>query len=218
MSESLSLAKPEAMYLASYLRGLCTWSSDAAVRIRTQGTAYGFYGGPLDAVITFIALPAAAPVEDLDCVVGAGRLRDIIGDVRQIQGPATYVLPDDTSLPAILGVLPPASGWMPAFSTTAGDLVGSIDEQIAQAEARIALVPEGRQRDARIDAWKELSWTSMPLGMMHAARALGFFNLPAAKVTATTNGPWKRVATPAGLVFARVSDGLARLSVVRSED
>lgn len=218
---TLHLAKPEAMFLAQYLRGLTTWGTDAAVRVQAQGASYGFYGGPLDAVITFIALPAAKPateVAEFDVVVSAARLRDIIGDVRAIEGPRDYALPDPTATPQVLAVLPPKSGWMPAFSSTAGDISPELDAQIAQAEARASAAPAERRSDVLRDAWNSLSWTSMPLGMMHTARVLGFFNLPAAKVTATTNGPWKRIASPAGLVFARVSDGLARLSVVRTDD
>ena len=215
---SLSLAKPEAMFLAQYLRGLTTWGDSAAVRIQGRGTTYGFFGGPLESVITFIALPAATTHEEFDVVVSAARLRDVIGDVRRLDGPSEFTLPDETGTPQILSVLPPTSGWMPAFSSTAGDIASDLDAQIARVNARVDLLPPERRFDALRDAWQELSWTSMPLAMMHTARSLGFLNLPAAKVAATTNGPWKRVATPAGMVFARVADGLARLSVVRSDD
>ena len=215
---SLSLAKPEALFLAQYLRGLTTWGDTAAVRVQGRGSTYGFFGGPLDSVITFIALPAAGTHDAFDVVVSAARLRDIIGDVRRIDGTTEFTLPDETTAPQVLSVLPPTSGWMPAFSSTAGDIVESLDAQISRVQARVELLPAERRMEALRDAWQELSWTSMPLAMMHTARSLGFLNLPAAKVAATTNGPWKRVATPAGMVFARVSDGLARLSVVRSDD
>lgn len=206
------------MFLAQYLRGLTTWGDTSAVRVQGRGSTYGFFGSPLDTVITFIALPAADAHAEFDRVVSAGRLRDVIGDVRRIEGVDDYVLPDDVAPPQTLAVLPPTAGWMPAFSSTAGDIVADIDAQIARMQSRLDLLSEGRRMDALRDSWQELSWTSMPLGMMHTARALGFLNLPAAKVAATTNGPWKRVATPAGMVFARVSDGLARLSVVRGDD
>ena len=213
---SLTLAKPELLFLAGYLRQLTRWSPDAAVRVQSRGKVAGFYGGPLDSVITLISLPLAAAVEEFDTVVNAGRVRDLIGDVRGLEAVTELTLPDETSLPPILGVLPPTSGWSPPFTTTAGDLAAKIDPQIAALSASVELLPQAHRDDHIRERWATPEWSALPFGMLHAARAHGFLNLAPVPVGASTNGPWKRLLSPAGQVFARVSDGLARLLVVKN--
>jgi len=212
---ALTLAKPETMFLANYLRQLTQWDDRAAVRVQVRDGVVGFYGGPLNSVISLIAIPLAAATEDIDTTVSAGRLRDIIGDVRVVTGAQNYTLPDECLVPSILQLLPPREGWMPPFKTTAGDLVADVDGRIASIQAQVSLLQDGRRDDAMREQWATLSWSSMPFGMFHVARQLGFFNLPAAHVGASTNGPWKRINTPAGQVFSRIADGVARLLPVR---
>lgn len=213
---SLTLAKPEMLFLAGYLRQLTRWNPDAAVRVQSRGNVAGFYGGPLDAVITLISLPLATPVDEFDSVVSAGRLRDLIGDVRALDAVTNLALPDATTLPPILGVLPPSSGWSPPFMTTAGDLAAKIDPQISALTASAEVLPVAHRDNAIRERWATPEWSALPFGMLHAARAHGFLNLAPVQVGASTNGPWKRLLSPAGQVFARVSDGLARLLVVKN--
>lgn len=212
---SLSLAKPETMFLAGYLRQLTRWSPEAAVRVQARGKAAGFYGGPLGEVITFIALPLAKEVDEYDLTVSAGRLRDIIGDVRTREGVTELVLPDETTLPRVLTVLPPSSGWSPPFTTTAGDLAAQVDPEVVKLDAQMQALPIARRDERMRERWSEPAWSSLPFGMVHVARAHGFLNLAPVQVGASTNGPWKRLQSPAGQVFARVSDGLARLLIVK---
>ena len=215
-ASEMTLNKPETMFLAAYLRQLTRWSPDAAVRVQTNGKAAGFYGSPLGEVITLITIPMAEPMaEDIDCVVSAGRLRDVIGDVQRLQGPTTLTLPDETSTPPSLVTLPPADGWAPSFTGVAADIAALIDPELATLAARTELLDDTwRERTIR-ERWAEPSWSALPFGVLHAARAHGFLNHGPAQIRMSTNGPWKRLATPAGQVFSRVSDGLARLLVVK---
>ena len=150
---TLTLAKPELLFLAGYLRQLTRWSVDAAVRVQGRGTVAGFYGAPLDEVITLISLPVGPLDADFDVTVSAGRLRDVIGDVRNVEGATTLTLPDEVSVPPILNVLPPTSGWSPPFLTTAGDLAAQVDPQIEKLSISTQVLPESKRADHMRDRW-----------------------------------------------------------------
>ena len=218
MSREFHLNQPETLFLAGYLRRLTQWDSAAAVRIEGEGNALGFYSDVDDAFIAFIALPTSmALAEPVSAVVSAGRLRDVIGDVRARTGSTAIVLPDPVEASAALQNLPPRQGWQPAFKGMAGDITAEIDEQIARATAQASLLPERAQETAMRSDWSQPGWSSVPRGALHIARQLGFLNLAQTPIAASTNGPWKRITTAMGQVFARADDGIARLSVVRGK-
>ena len=218
MSREFHLNQPETLFLAGYLRRLTQWDPFAAVRIEGEGNALGFYSDVDDSFIAFIALPTSAVLtEPLSSVVSAGRLRDVIGDVRARSGSTGITVPDEVDASPTLQNLPPRQGWQPAFKGMAGDITAEIDAQIERASAQAELLPE-RAREAAMRAdWAQPGWSSLPRGVLHIARQLGFLNLAQTPVAASTNGPWKRITTAMGQVFARADDGIARLSVVRGK-
>jgi hypothetical protein len=48
---------------------------------------------------------------------------------------------------------------------------------------------------------------------LHAAQRLGMIGNNSARIAAATNGPWKRLSTPRGQIFARTSGSSARLAL-----
>ena len=217
MEREFVLNEPEMLFLAGYLRRLTSSDPAVAVRLDAQGAVIGIACAFVDPFIAFIALPLAANCDEpITAVVAAGRLRDVIGDVRKRTGATAIRLPDEVDIPAALLNLPPKDGWQPAFRAVAGDLSAKVDEQISAAQARAELLPRALQPAVLREAWHQPDWSSLPRGVLHIARELGFLNLAQAPVAASTNGPWKRLMTPMGQVFARADDGIARLSVVRS--
>lgn len=217
MARTFELNEPETRFLAGYLRQLTLWDSAAIVRLDIQGATLGVYYAVDDQFIAFIALPlAGAAPEPATAFVSAGRLRDVIGDVRTRVQASSIVIPDDMGEPAGLSALPPHDGWQPGFKGIAGDIAMIVDEQLASANARAQMLPPHLQSAVLRETWPQPDWSSLPRGVLHIARQLGFLNLAPAPVAASTNGAWKRLVTPMGQVFARADESIARLSAPRA--
>jgi hypothetical protein len=184
----LALASDDAAFLAGYLRRLRNLDEWAAVRVQVRGRAVGAFGvvppGVLGLVVVPLALPdAGTVVDDVDVVVSAGRLRDVLGDVAGTSGAAQLVrlrLPDPVDGPAVLDELPPRSGWTLEHTVMAGEL------SAAPHGARSVALPDGR--------WDEL---------VGAAAGLALLTSPTASVRLASAPGWRRLQSPAGQVFAR---------------
>jgi hypothetical protein len=212
---AVQLARDEVAYLAAYLSRVTGWDERSAVRVQARGTVVGVFApSPLD-VLTLVALPLAATLDDpVDRTVSAGRLRDIIGDVAQLGATTSLALPDEVTGSAALAVLPPTSPWAPGERGMAGDLTPRIDAAVAEFRDS---VPRSGSIHAELVAeatWDRPGWGGLPMRALHAARLLGFLNHPGARVETATTPGWKRLVTPAGQVFVRSTAGPARLTLV----
>lgn len=215
---SLLLANDEVAFLAAHLRRLTQWDERTAVRLQRRGDAVGLYAAPPLGVLTLVVVPLAPGStleQGFDRVVSAGRLRDVLGSVTPDDGTRTVNVPDAVLGSASLGMLPPREGWFPPVTAMAGDLVGEVDESIAEIGSRTAGTIEPFARQIAEEVWSRTGWATLPLRVLHAARQLGFLGHPGARIQASVNGPWKRLVSPAGQVFVHAPATAVPLRVVR---
>lgn len=187
----LALASDDAAFLAGYLRRLHNLDEWAAVRVQVRGRAVGTFGVVPPGILGLVVVPLAGPVpddpvEDVDVVVSAGRLRDLFGDLTgaldSVQ-PVRLRLPDAVDGPTALDDLPPRSGWVREHTVMAGEL------SAAPHGARSVALPDG--------GWVDL---------VNAAAGLALLAAPTASVHLATAPGWRRLQSPAGQVFARSAD------------
>ena len=214
-----TLRYDDAVFVAAHLRRLLTWDERTAVRIQVRGSALGLFASPPLGVTSLIVVPVTDvdQVDGLDRVVSAGRFRDVLGDVARL-GAAQEIpmrIPDAVLGPPSLAMLPPREGWFPPVSTTAGDLVGDVDESIRVLQQRTQGSIEPFAQQIAEDVWSKPGWAALPQRVLHAARQLGFLGHPGARIHASVNGTWKRLVSPAGQVFVRSESAVPSLRVVR---
>ena len=89
-----------------------------------------------------------------------------------------------------------------------------VDAAVADFEARSAGLSPAQQERIANEIWDAPGWAGVPMRTLHAARKLGMLGTEPVKVSAATNGDWRRLSTRRGQVFAKVSPRLP-LSVVR---
>ncbi len=208
MAKALTLHYQEAVHVTGYLRRLREWDSTAVVRIQTRGKVVALWATSPMECLAFIAVPLVEAAEEgIDTVVFVARLRDIFGDLSQLNDEnrvATYPLPDDLPAPLALQELPPAQGWIVADQQTCGTLKSHVDDAIAEFHRQVAQVPNADEklRDfIATEIWKRPGVASFPIKGLHAARLLGFLTIENARTEIASNGKWKRLITPAGQVF-----------------
>lgn len=219
---SIVLAKDERAHLAGLLSRVVGWREDASVRLITTPRAVGLYFDAPMGVLVFIALPLAHPgPAELDQVVSAHRLRDVLGDVAAgPAGEAEVRVPDPREMPAALAVLPSREGWIAAEKATASELAEALERAIAERDeqvATLAAASDEMRRNLETQWWEASLWGGLPTKAVYAARSLGMIAHPGARVESATRAGWKRLVTPAGQVFVAPPEtysGIA-LSVVR---
>lgn len=212
---TVRLARDEAAFLAAFLGRIVGWDDRAAVRVQARGTVVGVYApSPLD-VLAFVALPLAAEIDDaVDQTVSAGRLRDIVGDVSRLPDASDVRLPDPVAGSASLAVLPPRSTWLQGERGMAGDISPLVDQAVAEFRRTVPRTGSLQAELVAEAAWDAPGWGGLPMRALHAARLLGFFNHPGARIETATISGWKRLVTPAGQVFVRNVAGPVTLSLV----
>ena len=214
----IGLNRDEAMYVASHLRRLTNWDERTSVRLQIRGNALGVYSPPPMGVLALVVVPIqSTDVPELDRVVSAGRLRDLIGDVSKIGADDLFAvpIPDEVTGPPSLAMLPPREGWNPPVHAMAGDLVADIDASIKALNQRTTGTVEPFTRQIAEDVWGTQGWAALPHRVLHAARQLGFLGHPGARIQASVNGTWKRLISPAGQVFVHVESSAPLLRLVR---
>ena len=214
----IGLKHDEVLFLAAYLRRLTNWDERTAVRVQARGNSLGVYGPPPMGVLSLIVVPIqSASDAELDRVVSAGRLRDIIGDVSNISADAVFEMniPEAVTGPPSLAMLPPREGWHPPVHAMAGDLVADIDASIKALNQRTNGTIEPFARQIAEDVWANQGWGALPQRALHAARQLGFLGHPGARIQASVNGTWKRLISPSGQIFVHVESSIPGLRIVR---
>lgn len=187
----LALARDDAAFLAGYLRRLRARDEQATVRVQVRGRVAGAYGLLPPGVLALVAVPLAqghqvAAGDEVDAVVSAGRLRDILGDLASASASAPTLVrlrvPDAVDGPPALSDLPPRGGWELVHTAMAGELAS------APHGALPVGLPDGEWREI-VDAALELALLASPTALVRLARVPG----------------WRRLQSPAGQVFRRAA-------------
>lgn len=215
--QAIYVKHSEAVFLARYLAKLVEWDAKACVRLRRKGRVVGVFGAPPTACITFVALPVqedhafddSTPDPNLDRVVSAGRLRDVLGDVSHApvgDSNRRLQIPEPVTGPPELALLPPQQGWEVLGQIEAGVLDGGVDKALADYRAQIdqnSDSPEAAAYAQRVadEIWARPIVASLPTRGAHTAKLLGFLSNPDVDVTILKNRGWTRLNSPSGQVF-----------------
>jgi hypothetical protein len=206
----LPLRYDEAAYVAAHLRRLTTWNQRAVVRLQLSGETLGVFGSPPFDCVSFIAVPLAEPLDDpveLDTMVSAGRLRDVIGDVSaRSQVLRLVTVPDEVAPIAELAVLPPRAPWLPADRGLAGDVRPMVAAAVQEFTTRSAGVTQQLVLQSLADEiWSRPGWGGLPMRSLHAAQSLGLLAHDGLRIQTATCQGWKKFSAPSGQIFVRNS-------------
>jgi len=208
----LDLGADEIVYLSRVLDRLLAWDGRAAVRLETRESHLAVYLAPPTETLVVVAVPMRAPVEagDFDITVSANRLKTALDDAR-----GGVIVPSPVPGNPTLALLPPKTGWLRFEAGLAGDVRRVVDAAVLEFRTRTSPLSGGMDdpETAGEDIWARKSWGALPVRALHTASLFGMLNHDRAQVASYTNGPWKRLSTPAGQVIVRGNDGLARLSL-----
>lgn len=208
----IAIAPQEARALAAIARRQLSWDDRLAARIVTTPRALGVYTVPPLGVLAFVAVPAQAADADAphaDLVVSlaalvtaleAGAVHGAVLDL----GALPQVPVPVTSGPSV-AFLPPAADWQLPIHAVSGDLAARVDAAVREFEQRSRGLGERQQQLIADEIWDRPAWAGLPMRTLHAARRLGMLANDRAKVSAATNGEWRRLSTPRGQVFTRVA-------------
>ncbi len=218
----LELKYEEAVHLAGLLRNLTRWDAAAVIRIQTRGKVAGVWAKtPMDCLV-FIAIPLASePALAVDCVVFAGRMRDILGDLSVLTDSnrlASYALPDDLGKPLEFAEMPPESKWIQGEKATCGKLNDEVEKVVAEYHQQISMFPnaDSKMKDyVANQVWQGKAISGMPLRCVHIARQLGFLADANAFANFQNVDGWKRLATPGGQIYLDDRPKKNKLRVVK---
>lgn len=216
---SFRVSVEDARVLAAVCKRQVGWDSRARARLLTTAKAMGVYTAPPMDVLAFFAIPIDADVDDvpLDRAVSLHSL------MKELERIAADGLPFDAD--ALLEVtvpvtssmnvaqLPPAEGWQIPITAVAGDLLSMVTEATDEFTRRAEGKGEGERQLIADEIWERTAWAGLPMRALHAAQRLGMIGNDSARISAATNGPWKRLSTPRGQIFTRTSGSSARLAL-----
>lgn len=210
----------EAVYLAGYLAQLIQWDAKACVRLIEKERTLGVFGAPPTNCVSFVALPIQeqhafeskeplvtfAPETQLDRVVSAGRLRDVLGDVSNppIAGASRRMqIPEEVNGPIELAMLPPMTAWQIEGEIEAGTLAEGVSEALVEYRNRIDQSNSDQAQAQRVadEIWSRPIVGSLPTRGAHTAYLLGYLQKPDVNVSIAHNRGWTRLVAPSGQVF-----------------
>ena len=188
------------------------WDARLPARVISRDGALGVFTAPPMDVLAFLAIPAEVQ-EPVDITVSLAALvaaAEASGDIDLAALPPVQV---PFTSGASLVHLPPAEGWQMPIPAVASDVLPAVDEALLEFRARsVGLGPRGQQTVAE-EIWSRTAWAGLPLRVLHAGYRLRFLARERMRITAATNGPWRRLSTPRGQVFSYVAGIQAQLSL-----
>lgn len=230
--QALYIKHAEAVFLARYLAKLVEWDAKACVRLRRKGRVVGVYGAPPTGCISFVALPIqeehafddSTPDPDLDRVVSAGRLRDVLGDVSHApvgDSNRRLQIPEAVTGPTELAMLPPQQGWEVEGQIGAGVLDGGVAKALDDYRSQIdpeSTAPDAAARAQRVadEIWARPIVGTLPTRGAHTAKLLGFLSNPDVNITILNNRGWTRLNSPSGQVFCPEEFGSLALRLIQN--
>ncbi len=218
MSNSvIAVRGEEARSLAAIGRRQLAWDARMPVRLVTRSGALGAYTAPPMNVLAFVAVPAEVS-EQVDVTVSLASLVLECDRVAATGGGLDLTAMQEVRVPvtksASIALLPPSDGWhLPMFAMS-GDLVPQVDAAVEEFARRSQGLPEVAQQQLADEIWERIAWAGLPMRILHAARRLGLLTQDRSRVAAATCGPWRRLSTSRGQVFARAA-GRLDMSLVR---
>jgi hypothetical protein len=215
---TIRLGEPEARALAIHCRIQLQWAPDAVARVVTAGQALGVFTRPPMDVLVFAAVPTMEPVLPGDAFDGVTSLAAFAATVSDAcdAGLDLTALPRRSPHPADLprlDDLPPRDGWQLPITGLAGDQLPTVEEATREFEGRAQGLPPRAQEQVAEEIWARPAFGGLPMRALHAARQLGMLGNDSSRISAATNGPWKRLSTARGQVFVHAAGPAARLSL-----
>lgn len=215
---AIGIEQDEARALLAVCRRQLSWDPRMPVRIVTTERALGLYTAPPLDVLVFTAVPASVTGDPVDQVTSLSSLAVVIEQGMAQGGALDLAALPDVSVPVTrsmnVAVLPPTEHWQVPMHGVASDLAKRVDAAVAAFESRAAGQSPAQQERIAEEIWDAPGWAGVPMRTLHAARKLGMLGTEPVKVSAATNGDWRRLSTRRGQVFAKVAPRLP-LSVVR---
>jgi len=210
----ITLGSTERRTLIRLLEKQVEWRPSLPVRLVTSTSAVGVYSAlPLE-VHAFIAMPAGIPAGPaFDRIVFAESLVNLLS-VPQESVSAEIDLgvlpPVDSLIGTSLVEMPPTDGWQIPITALASDVIPLVNEASVEFERRSEGLGERGKSELANEIWERPGWAGLPIRVLHAAVRLQILWNEPIKVSAATCGPWKRLSTPRGQVFAYATGPAAR--------
>lgn len=113
--------------------------------------------------------------------------------------------------------LPPKDGWQMPIHGVASDVMPQVNDAVHEFQQRTQGASATAASAIAEEIWSRPAWAGLPVRVLHAARRLRMITDEPLRITASTCGPWKRLATPRGqlLVYTPGIEARLGLHVVR---
>jgi len=112
-----------------------------------------------------------------------------------------------------LAQLPPQDGWQMPIHGVSSDVMPAVKDAIEEFQQRTVGMSERLAAPIAEEIWSRATWAGLPMRTLHAARRLRLLTDEPLRITASTNGPWKRLSTPRGQLFTYSAGIEARLGL-----
>ena len=212
METMVRLGDAERRVLTALGRRQVEWDARMPARVISRDGALGVFTAPPMDVLAFLAVPAEVG-DFLDVTISLAGLvaaAETSGEI-DLAELAQVQVPFSSGVSLVH--LPPADGWQMPIPAVASDVLPAVDEALVEFRSRsVGLGPRGQQTVAE-DIWSRPAWAGLPLRVLHAGYRLRFLAREPMRITAATNGPWRRLSTPRGQVFSYVAGIQAQLSL-----
>lgn len=210
----ITIGATERNTLIRLLEKQVEWRPSLPIRVVTSRSALGIYSAlPLE-VHSFIAMPVGVPEgKSFDRIVFAEMLIACLS-APQESVVATVDLGTLNPIESLVGTslveMPPTDGWQIPITALASDVIPIVNEASIEFERRSQGLGERGKSDLADEIWERPAWAGLPIRVLHAATRLQILWNEPIKVSAATCGPWKRLSTPRGQVFAYATGPAAR--------
>lgn len=220
-SGRIALAERDARMLALVGRREVEWEPGAAARIVLAENALACYSILPMEVMCVLATPARVDPEAVGQDVTVS-LHSFVAGLEQGLESGQDLAFDVASLPRVIapveaGVslhqLPPKDGWQMPIHGISSDVVPQVHEAVREFKERTNGVPSRQANLVAEEIWSRTAWAGLPMRVLHAARRLRLITEEPLRITASTCGAWKRLATPRGQLFSYSAGIEARLGL-----
>lgn len=207
----IELGATERRTLVGLIEKQIEWKPALVLRVVTSPSAVGFYSAlPLD-IHVFIAMPATiAGTAPFDRIVHASSLLNLLMNDQSPKIDLNALEAVESLAGTSLVEMPPTNGWQIPMTALASDIVPIVNEAAEEFDRRSKGLGERGMSDLADEIWERPGWAGLPVRMLHAAVRLQLLWNEPVKVSAATCGPWKRLSTPRGQVFAYATGPAAR--------
>jgi len=210
----ITLGATERRTLIGLLEKQIEWKPSLVLRVVTSNSAVGIYSSlPLE-LHAFIAMPAGIPEgRAFDRIVNAYSLLEMLSTPQESVSAEIdlgALNPVESLSGTSLVEMPTTEGWQIPITSLASDIIPIVQEASGEFERRSQGLGERGKADLADEIWERPGWAGLPIRMLHAAMRLQMLWNEPIKVSAATSGPWKRLSTPRGQIFAYAPGPAAR--------